>query len=109
MQPRRTSVGLALLLVATAAPALSQLPPIPGYAAASAERQRTLEASLVAGADTAMLRRHVRTLAGWARVAGSAGSRAAADYVLSEFAAYGLDSVRAEFEVYLPHQDSAIV
>jgi len=109
MQPHRTSVSLALLLLATAAPALSQRPPLPGYTTASAERERTLEASLVAGADTARLRRHVRTLAGWARVAGSEGSRAAADYVLSEFAAYGLDSVRAEFEVYLPHQDSAVV
>ena len=109
MQRRRTTVSLAVLLVAAAAPALSQRPPIPGYMTTTADRQRTLEGSLVAGADTAMLQRHVRRLAGWARVAGSTGSQAAAEYVLSAFAAYGLDTVRAEFEVYLPHQDSAIV
>ena len=106
---RTSSLGVALALLAGASPARAQGSPLPGFAAVGAERQRALESAMLARADTAALQRHVRTLSGWARVAGSPGSRAAAEYVLREFASYGLDTVRAEFEVYLPHQDSALV
>ncbi|HEX5819118.1 MAG TPA: PA domain-containing protein, partial [Gemmatimonadales bacterium] len=109
MHARHTSVGFAFLLLAGTTPAFSQRAAMPGFMPAAAERERALESSLVAGADTVTLQRHVRTLSGWARVAGSSGSRAAADYVLEQFAAFGLEPVRAEFEVYLPHQDSAVV
>jgi N-acetylated-alpha-linked acidic dipeptidase len=109
MLARHTSIGLVLLVLAGSTPAHSQHQSMPGFAAVSAERQRALETSLVAGADTAELRRHVRTLGAWARVAGSPGSSAAAEYVLEQFASFGLEPVRSEFEVYLPHQDSAVV
>jgi len=104
----RTLLFVSLIVSVTPLGARAQAP-MAGFAAASAARQRELERMLVGGADTAMLQRHVRTLSGWARVAGSPGSRAAAEYVLQSFASYGLDTMRAEFEVYLPHQDSAVV
>jgi N-acetylated-alpha-linked acidic dipeptidase len=108
MSTRRVVRAVTLLLACVPVLAAAQSR-MPGFSSAATARQRELEREIAAGADAATMQRHERTLSGWARVAGSPGSRSAAEYVLREFASYGLDTVRAEFEVYLPHQDSAAV
>lgn len=80
-----------------------------GFSAASAARQATLEAVLGATPDTAMAARHARTLAARPHVAGTPAQRATADYVLQQMASWGLDTLRREYEVYLPFHDSTIV
>ncbi len=101
---------LLLLSVLVASPLAAQrAAALPGFGAAAAEMEGRLEAILAAVPDTAEARRQVRTLSGWARVAGTPGSAAAADHVLREMARFGLDTSRATFEVFLPQQDSALV
>ena len=64
----RTLLSLAALLLAAASPALAQMP---GYAPASAERQRALEADAVRRPDSATAMRHARALASTPHVAGT--------------------------------------
>jgi N-acetylated-alpha-linked acidic dipeptidase len=99
----RTLLPLALL----AAPLGAQQPT--GFSPASAARQAATEAILRATPDTGWAARHARTLAARPHVAGTPAQQATADYVLRQMAAWGLDTARQEFEVYLPFHDSTIV
>src|SRR5512143_291861 len=60
-------------------------------------------------ADTARLRRTSRALAFAPHMAGDRAQVATADYVLTEFAALGLDTSRTAFRAYLPHPRRSIV
>ncbi len=109
---RLTSTSLAAAVWLAAAPLLLPLSAqdaIPGFASRRDAAQRQYEAALRAVPDTARLQRHIRTLAGATHVAGTPQQRVTADYVLREMAAMGLDTVRAVYEVWLPHPDSAVV
>jgi N-acetylated-alpha-linked acidic dipeptidase len=82
---------------------------LPGFTPANAPAQVALEARLRAVPDTAMAQRHMRTLAVRPHVAGSPAQVATADYVLQQMASWGLDTVRVEYEVFLPYHDSTVV
>lgn len=103
-RPVRRLLPCLLLL---AAPLAGQ--DLPGFSAASAATQLRLEAALRAVPDTAMAGRHAAILGAVPHVAGTPAQIATADYVLRQMAAWGLDTVRFEFEVFLPFHDSTIV
>lgn len=102
-------VPLALLLVLVV-PLSAQAPaPAAGFTPSNYAQLRSLDSQLLASMDTARLQTDVRTLASWARVAGSPGQAQSADYVLREMAVAGLDTSRAQFRVWLPYPDSTVV
>ncbi len=98
---------LVLPLVLIAAPLAAQQ--MTGFTPASAAREAGIEAVLRAGPDTASARRHAHVLAGQAHVAGTPRQAETADYVLRQMAAWGLDTSRTSYRVYMPFQDSAVV
>lgn len=99
-----------LLMICLVVPGEAQAPPTAaGFTPTSYARLRSLDSLLLANTDTARLGSAVRTLSSWARVAGSPGQQQSAGYVLREMAAAGLDTLRAEFRVWLPYPDSTVV
>lgn len=82
---------------------------LPGFTPASTPAQMALEARLRAVPDTITAQRHMRTLAARPHVAGTPAQTATADYVLQQMASWGLDTVRVEYEVFLPFHDSTVV
>lgn len=107
MQRFRAVVTVSTLAIAAARPLAAQQ--IKGFTAAGAAKERALEATLQAVPDTASARRHAHVLAGRPHVAGTPAQKATADYVLKQMRAWGLDTSRATFKVYLPYHDSTIV
>jgi N-acetylated-alpha-linked acidic dipeptidase len=99
---------LVLLSLLVAAPVVAAQD-VPGFARGSIATQLQLEARLRAVPDTASAQRHARTLAARPHVAGTPAQIATADYVVRQMASWGLDTTRAEYEVYLPFNDSSIV
>jgi len=89
---------VALLAAAHAPPARAQSAPTPG-----------LDSLLLATPNADSARAHSRELSARPHVAGTAAQRATADYVLRRMAAWGLDTLRVPYRVWLPHQDSAVV
>lgn len=94
--------------MAAVIPAAAQQP-ITGFTATSSANQVTLEATLQSVPNAASAQRHARTLAGQPHVAGSPAQTATADYVLTQMRAWGLDTSRVAFQVYLPYHDSTII
>ncbi len=88
----------AALAAAQAAPARAQSAPVP-----------RLDSILLATPHADSARAHSRALSARPHVAGTAAQRATADYVLQRMAAWGLDTLRVPYRVWLPHQDSAVV
>jgi len=82
---------------------------VTGFTPGGSDTLRAVEAILRRTPDTASAQRHARALAARPHVAGTPAQRATADYVLREMAAWGLDTSRQEFVVYLPHHDSTVV
>jgi N-acetylated-alpha-linked acidic dipeptidase len=80
-----------------------------GYSSATASRQRTLEQLLVTLGDTARARQHSRTLSAVPHVAGTPAQQATARYVLEQMRSFGLDTSRADFQVFIPHPESTVV
>lgn len=97
---------ILLGVLCTASPLTAQLA---GFTPASRTLQEALEARLRAVPDTASARRHARTLAARPHVAGTPAQTATADYVLTQMASWGLDTLRVAYDVYLPYHDSTIV
>lgn len=82
---------------------------LPGYTAAAATAQRRLESHLASGATAASARAHSWALTRTPHAAGTPAQQATAQYVLEHMARWGLDTSRADLEVYLPYLDSAVV
>ena len=97
---------LSLLCLGTA-PVLAQTST--GFTAATGARERTLEQLLVTLGDTARARSHSRVLAAVPHVAGTQAQQATARYVLEQMRGFGLDTSRADFQVYLPFPESTVV
>lgn len=98
------------LAFCVALPAQAQAPrTAAGFTPSAHARLRSLDSLLLANVDTARLGAAVRTLSGWARVAGTPGQQHSADYVLREMASAGLDTSRADFRIWLPYPDSTVV
>ena len=101
----RCSLPLLLLAVAPAVAAQD----MPGFARGAIPAQQQLESRLRAVPDTSASQRHARILAARPHVAGTPAQIATADYVVRQMASWGLDTTRAEYEVYLPFNDSSVV
>lgn len=104
--PFRLAAGLGLVCL-TAVPAAAQT--LTGYSSATAARQRTLEQLIVSLGDTARARTHSKALSAVPHVAGTPAQQATARYVLEQMKSFGLDTSRADFQVYIPHPESTVV
>ncbi len=102
----RRLLALAFLVPCTTLAAQQTLT---GYTPGNSQTQRRLEAVLQSVPDTASARRHIRELASTPHVAGTPAQMRTADYVLQQMAEFGLDTMRTEYRVFLPFQDSALV
>jgi N-acetylated-alpha-linked acidic dipeptidase len=102
---RFTRVVLSVLLVPTVLSAQS----LTGYTAAGSQRQSALETLLATMGDTALARQHSRILSIEPHVAGTPAQQTTAKYVLTQMKSFGLDTSRADFEIWLPHPDSIVV
>jgi N-acetylated-alpha-linked acidic dipeptidase len=102
-----SGVSVALALAVGARGLAAQQ--LTGFTSAATAREHQLEAVLRRGADTASAQLFTRTLAGRPHVAGTPAQRTTADFVLRQMASWGLDTSRVTFNVFLPHQDSAVV
>jgi N-acetylated-alpha-linked acidic dipeptidase len=77
--------------------------PIPGFTAATSDRQRALEERLAALLDPASTARHFRILTEAPHPSGSERNRELAEYVRARFAEYGLEEVAIRrYDVLLP-------
>ncbi|HEU4570190.1 MAG TPA: M28 family peptidase [Gemmatimonadales bacterium] len=78
-------------------------------AAQQAAPRSALDSILLATPDTAMARRHSLALSSRTHVAGTPAQESTAAYVLGQMAAWGLDTSRATFTVYLAAPESVSV
>lgn len=99
----------SLLVLFLVVPSVLVAQSFTGYSSSSAQRQGALERLLVTWGDTALARRHSRALSAEPHVAGTPAQQATAKYVLTQMKSFGLDTSRADFEVYLPFPESTIV
>ena len=105
-----TSFGLfrllpaaAIALTGTGPVAFAQSAPIRGFPQDGLEERARVEAVLTQVPDSALLRQYMLVMSGSPHHAGSAGSKAVADFALSKFREFGLDAELAEFEALLPY------
>lgn len=78
-------------------------PAMRGFDRSAADRQREVEAALIAAAETRAVGEISRVLASRPHVAGSPAQAETRDYVLKRAREWGLRNEVAEFEVYLPY------
>ena len=102
---RLSLVLLALLLV----PGLAAAQSLPGFTVQDAARERRLERLVDTVIKPARLREDSRQLSAVPHVAGTVAQERTASYVLAQLAQAGFDTLRVNFRVYLPFQDSAVV
>lgn len=99
-------VGSLLIAASGMAPAGQPEPdrgPIPGFAAATSDRQRALEGRVAALLDPASTAQHFRILTEAPHPSGSERNRELADYVRDRFVEYGLEDVAVRrYDVLLP-------
>ena len=103
------SIAFATLLVLVASEAEAQSTPLTGFTTAASQREAALEQWIVKQGDTALSRRHSYLLTREPHVAGTPAQQATARYVLSQMRSYGLDTMSADLEVYIPYPDSTVV
>ena len=89
------------LLLALPAPLAAQA--LTGYAPATAERQRRLEATATAVPTAASARTHARELSKETHVAGTPAQARTRDYVIAQMKAMGLETEVRAYDVWLPH------
>ncbi|MDZ4861831.1 MAG: M20/M25/M40 family metallo-hydrolase [Gemmatimonadota bacterium] len=102
-------LSLLLLTALVAAPLHAQSDTLTGYTPPQAGRERTLERLLRSLGDTAFARRHSQFLSAEAHVAGTPAQQRTARYVLEQMRAFGLDTSRTEFQVFIPYPESTVV
>ena len=101
----RAAAVLALSLPAALGAQQSAPTPgsMPGYSAAAAQRERTLEADAVARPASASARASSRALSREPHVAGTPAQARTRDYVIAQMKQYGLETETRAYDVYLPH------
>ncbi len=92
-----------LALLASPLFALPLAAQLPGYAPASAERQKAVEAAAVSVPDAARARVHSRALASEVHVAGTEAQARTRDYVIDQMKAMGLQTEVRAYDVWMPH------
>ncbi|HWA15704.1 MAG TPA: M20/M25/M40 family metallo-hydrolase [Gemmatimonadales bacterium] len=90
-------------------PAVLTAQSLTGYSASAGQRQASLEQLLVTLGDTGRAREHSRSLSAEPHVAGTPAQQRTAQYVLTQMKSFGLDTSRADFEIWLPHPESTVV
>ncbi|MDB4898353.1 MAG: peptidase [Gemmatimonadetes bacterium] len=79
---------------------------VPGYTAAGATAERTLEAQAIARPDAARARAHSRALSAETHVAGTPAQARTRDYVIAQMRAIGLETEVRQYDVFMPHPTS---
>ena len=102
-------ISLLLLATLAAAPLHAQSDTLTGYAPPTAGRERALERLLRGSGDTAFARRHSRFLSAEPHIAGTPAQQRTAQYVLEQMRAFGLDTSRTNFQVFIPYPESTVV
>ncbi|MFI5256036.1 MAG: M20/M25/M40 family metallo-hydrolase [Gemmatimonadales bacterium] len=92
-----------LLLVAPAIGAQQSTTLLPGFTAAAAGAERTLEADAIARPDAARAREHSRVLSARTHVAGTPEQERTRDYVIAQMKAMGLETEVRRYDVFMPY------
>ncbi|WP_396222070.1 M20/M25/M40 family metallo-hydrolase [Gemmatimonas sp.] len=106
---RLITTGLVLAMPALARLEAQPLPPMPGYAPATAAAQRQLEQAAIAGPVASRARAHSAALSKEPHVAGTPAQQRTADYVMAQMKAMGLDTELRSYAVWLPHATAVSV
>ncbi|HKG94877.1 MAG TPA: PA domain-containing protein, partial [Gemmatimonadaceae bacterium] len=77
--------------------------PLPGYASATAARERQVEAAALASPTPESAAVHARALAAEPHVAGTAAQARTRDYVVAQMRRWGLQTEVRAYDVYMPH------
>jgi N-acetylated-alpha-linked acidic dipeptidase len=101
LSARALTVGAAMVL-----PALLRAQSMPGYSAASAATQRSLEQQAIAGPVPSRANTHSKELSKEPHVAGTRAQKVTADYVIAQMKAMGLETEYRVYDVWLPHATS---
>lgn len=104
----RTGATVAAALALACASGLSAQA-MPGFTREGSAAQRDLEFHLARGAEPERTRAHSQVLTQRPHVAGTPEQQVTARYVLEQMAGHGLDTSRADLEVYIPYLDSSLV
>ena len=81
-------------------------PGMPGYAAASAESERALEAVAIGRPSAATARAHSSALSAETHVAGSPAQERTRDYVIQQMRAMGLETEVRAYQAFMPYPTS---
>ncbi len=102
--PRRIlSVAFGLAVVALSAPpTMAQEPPITGFSAERAARQRACEAEFLQLPSSESFREHLRRITEHPHPAGSEAQRRVGEYLAEVMERAGLEVVSHPYDVYLP-------
>ena len=95
------SVSCSTLLAVTLASA--QTPAIRGFLSKDVAAEETLEHQAQTVPEPARLRQYMNFIAGQPHAAGSARSKAVAEYILGQFKEWGLDAHIEQFEALIPY------
>ncbi len=101
-------VRASLILLSTSALPLAAQG-TPGYSAANAAMERTLEAQAIARPDPSRARSHSRALSIETHVAGTPAQARTRDYVIAQMKAMGLETEVRQYDVFIPHPTSVQV
>lgn len=104
MARRREFLGGLLAAAGVSSPVSAR-----GFSGASWERQKALEAKLIAAPDPARIERYMKRMAAEPHHAGSAAGRGVAQYALSLFRKFGFDARIETFDAFLPYPKSRVV
>ena len=100
------SCALGSMLGGTAVAQERAAPILPGYSAASAALQRTIETDAIALPRADQARTHSRALSAETHVAGSPAQERTRDYVVQQMRAMGLETEVRTYRAYLPYPTS---
>lgn len=103
----RQCIIAGLCFAAAAAPLGAQT--LKGFTVAGSRGERDLEERLATYGDSLAARANRHHLSAVPHVAGTPAQQATAAYVLRQQAGFGLDTSRADFEVFIPYPESTLV
>ncbi len=106
---RRVTTAALCLVLLPATVSTQPKPPLRGFTTAGSEIQRQIEDKFRAVPKPENNREYMRVIAGEPHHAGSAGSRKVAEYVLSQFKAWGLNASIETFEALMPYPTERVV
>jgi N-acetylated-alpha-linked acidic dipeptidase len=106
---RRVPVLVAVFILATAIPHAQAPSVLRGFTAHDSDTERQAEEKFRATPNPDNLRERMRVIADAPHHAGSPGSRKVAEYILSQYKAWGLDAQIESFEALMPYPIDRVV